>query len=326
VIGQQKSGGYPSAARAGIALRLRARFPEIEGAVFARVRSLSAPVDSDDPLYVAGLRAAISAALVFGIDGVELGFDRPTIIPEAIVTQARRAARTGISLGIVLRRVGLVSKLLEDYVFDAATDLPSAVVHEILADQGLEVDRLMERVSAEYQDEINRLRKTSAERTASRIIELAEETRSVPRPETVAAFAATLAVGSRRIGGWADRPASAVRVRLTNDARGRLAYLIELPERDVPRLRGALHAYRGVELRDADEVLAVPEREDGEEEPRTARAEMALARPSFEPLARLPLVPDPLTPLAAALAGVRRDRGVEARSASTSCPRSGYGG
>jgi hypothetical protein len=132
------------------------------------------------------------------------------------------------------------------------------------------------------------------------------------RPETVAAFAATLAVGSRRIGGWADRPASAVRVRLTNDARGRLAYLIELPERDVPRLRGALNAYRGVELRDADEVLAVSDREDDGEEPSTVRAEMVLARPSFEPLARLPLVPDPLTPLAAALAGVRRDRGIEA--------------
>jgi hypothetical protein len=132
------------------------------------------------------------------------------------------------------------------------------------------------------------------------------------RPETVAAFAATLAVGSRRIGGWADRPASAARVRLTNDARGRLAYLMELPERDLPRLRGALRAYRGVELRDADEVLAVPGSAGDEGEPRTVRVEMVLARPSYEPLARLPLVPDPLTPLAAALAGVRRDRGVEA--------------
>ena len=143
------------------------------------------------------------------------------------------------------------------------------------------------------------------------------------RPETVAAFAAALAAGSRRIGGWTDRPAGAVRVRLTNDARGRLAYIVELPERDVSRLRGALHGYHGVELRDAEEVLAVPPRE-GAERSRTVRAEMVLARPSYEPLARPPLVPDPLTPFAAAMAGVRRDRGTEAEICIDLLPATGH--
>jgi hypothetical protein len=143
-----------------------------------------------------------------------------------------------------------------------------------------------------------------------------------PRPESVAAFAAALASGSGRIGGWADRPASALRVRLTDDASGRLVYLLELPGRDLSRLGSALRAYRGIEVCDVAEVLAV-ERRAEEAEPRTVRAEMVLSGPSFEPLARLPLDPDPLTPFAAALAGVRRDRGVEAEVCVDLLPAAG---
>jgi hypothetical protein len=131
-----------------------------------------------------------------------------------------------------------------------------------------------------------------------------------PRRETVAALAAALASGSRRIGGWADRRASAVRVRLTDDAQGRLTYLVEVPARELGRLRTALGPYRGLEIREAAEVLAVePAEKDDDRRPRTVRAELVLARPSSEPLARPPLDPDPLAPFAAALAGVRRDRG-----------------
>ena len=143
-----------------------------------------------------------------------------------------------------------------------------------------------------------------------------------PRPETVAAFAAGLAEAGRRIGGWTDRPASAVRVRLANDAAGRLVYLIELPERDLSRLRSALRSYRGIEVRDAAEVLGTGG--PAEEADRcVVRAELILARPSFEPLARLPLDPDPLASFAAALAGVRRDRGVEAEVCVDLLPAAG---
>jgi hypothetical protein len=146
-----------------------------------------------------------------------------------------------------------------------------------------------------------------------------------PRPETVAAFATALAAGSRRTGAWADRPASAVRVRLTHDAQGRLVYLMELPERDVSRLRSALHSYRGLELRDPEEILAAGGGRPGAPT-RTVRAEMVLAGPSHEPLARPPLVPDPLTPFAAALAGVRRGHGVEAEVCVDLLPAAGMRG
>ncbi|MBS1845672.1 MAG: hypothetical protein JST53_14745 [Actinobacteria bacterium] len=145
-----------------------------------------------------------------------------------------------------------------------------------------------------------------------------------PRPETVAAFAAGLAQAGHRVGGWTDRPASAVRVRLTNDASGRLVYVIEVPERELPRLRTALRPYRGVEIKDASEVLAVEGEGEGESELKTVRAEMVLARPPSEPLARLPLDPDPLTPFAAALAGVRRDRGEVAEVNVDLLPAAGF--
>jgi hypothetical protein len=126
-------------------------------------------------------------------------------------------------------------------------------------------------------------------------------------PELVGAFSAQLArSGSRRIGGWWDRRASALRVRLTADGEGRLVYLLDVAERDVTLLRAALRGYVGIELRDPAEVLGPSE---GEGDEVVLRTELVLARPDVEPLARLPLDPDPLSPFAAALEGVRADRG-----------------
>ncbi len=130
-------------------------------------------------------------------------------------------------------------------------------------------------------------------------------------PDSVVSFAAQLARSGRRIGGWWDRRASAVRVRLTNDGEGRLVYLLEVPERDMSMLRGALRSFRGVELRDPETVLGgAVVRADDEEA--TLRTELVLAQPYVEPLARLLLDPDPLSPFAAALAGIDRGRGEQA--------------
>jgi hypothetical protein len=157
----------------------------------------------------------------------------------------------------------------------------------------------------------HRIRQTRRTLASRRAVAIVPADGFEPRPETVAAFASSLAAGSRRISAWADRPASAIRVRLTNDPQGRMVYLVEVPGRDMSRLRSALRAYRGVEVRDASDVLPDAER-SAEDRRGVVRAEMVLARPAFEPLARLPLDPDPLAPFAAALAGVRRDSGEEA--------------
>jgi hypothetical protein len=128
-------------------------------------------------------------------------------------------------------------------------------------------------------------------------------------PDSVVSFAAQLSRSGRRIGGWWDRRAAAVRIRLTNDGDGRLVYLLEVPERDLSMVRGALRSFLGVELRDPEEVLggSAPSGEGA-----VLRTELVLAQPYVEPLARLPLDPDPLSPFAAALAGVDRGEGEQA--------------
>ncbi|HEY3553191.1 MAG TPA: hypothetical protein VGK66_05825, partial [Solirubrobacterales bacterium] len=68
-------------------------------------------------------------------------------------------------------------------------------------------------------------------------------------PEAVLRFAAQLADTERRVAGWVDRRASAVRIRLTSDAEDRLVYLLEVPERSSEALRTALRTFEGVEER-----------------------------------------------------------------------------
>lgn len=76
-----------------------------------------------------------------------------------------------------------------------------------------------------------------------------------PRPEAIEAFGQQLLGVRRRVLAWLDRPACAIRVRLTTTADGRLLYAVEAPE----RFRGSLlnayaTAYPDVEVLPAEEV------------------------------------------------------------------------
>ncbi|HWC47980.1 MAG TPA: hypothetical protein VG448_03785 [Solirubrobacterales bacterium] len=143
-------------------------------------------------------------------------------------------------------------------------------------------------------------------------------------PEAVLRFAAQLADTERRVAGWVDRRASAVRIRLTSDAEDRLVYLLEVPERSSEALRTALRTFEGVEERPAEEVLGEPASSSTSE--RTVlRTELVLARPSVEPLARLAAQPDPLQPFAAAL-GRRRSEEETASVCIDLLPASGFRG
>ncbi len=127
-----------------------------------------------------------------------------------------------------------------------------------------------------------------------------------PGSDEVLRFAAELGATERRVLGWVDRRASAVRVTLTGDAEGRLVYLMSAPERAFKFLRGALASYEGIELRDPEEVLG--KRPEGRDLA-TSRTELVLGRKGLEPLARLSLDPDPLRPFAAALEALHPEAG-----------------
>lgn len=117
-------------------------------------------------------------------------------------------------------------------------------------------------------------------------------------PEAVLRFAAQLADSERKVAGWVDRRASAIRIRLASDAEHRLAYVLEVPERAREALRTALRTFEGVEERPVAEVLS--ESVEGSKRA-VVRTELVLARPSVEPLARLAPQPDPLQPFAATI-------------------------
>jgi hypothetical protein len=131
-------------------------------------------------------------------------------------------------------------------------------------------------------------------------------------PDAVLRFAAQLAASERRVAGWVDRRASAIRIRLAVDAERRLVYLIEVPERASEALRIALRTFEGVEERPAEEVLGGGESEGDveaeESETTMLRTELVLVRPSVEPLARLSPKPDPLQPFAAAIGRLHSDK------------------
>jgi hypothetical protein len=144
-------------------------------------------------------------------------------------------------------------------------------------------------------------RRTLATRTAVAVVPADEFD---PKTEAVQRFAAELARSDRSLHGWFDRRARALRVRMTNDRKGRLVYLLEVPARSHELLRTALRDYEGVELREVSEVLPTQQ-----EQAVRLRTELVLSRPSVEPLAQLALDPDPLQPFAAAMASLRAEHG-----------------
>jgi len=99
-----------------VAGRLRARQAEIEEAIFRRVCAVSDSTGSDDPAYVAGLRAAVSAAVEYGFADPEW----PPEPPSAVLAQVRRAAELGIGLETVLRRFIAGHGLLVEFIMEEA--------------------------------------------------------------------------------------------------------------------------------------------------------------------------------------------------------------
>jgi hypothetical protein len=155
--------------RSGLVTRLRARQAELEEAIVARVRAVSEPVGNEDAEYVAGLQAAIRAAVDHSLASMEQGEEWSGPIPSAAAIQARRAARYGVSLDAVLRRYAAGDRLLADFIMDEADRFPSHALRQVLRMQGAVLDRLMASIATEYLDEIDRAGRSPGQRRAERV-------------------------------------------------------------------------------------------------------------------------------------------------------------
>jgi hypothetical protein len=149
-----------------------------------------------------------------------------------------------------------------------------------------------------------------------RLVVLAPDTFD-PSLDTVVRSAAHLARARRLVGNWLDPGARAVRVLLDTDEEGRLRYSLSVPRSALPAVRSALMVYDRVQVR-LEPDAAPP---SSGRPLHVARAELRLARPSTEPLAHLPLQPDPLQSFARVLAGLDYRRGERAEVAIDLLPR-----
>jgi hypothetical protein len=161
-------------ARVRLAGRLRERAGEIEKVILAAVLDLSAPSDSQPADYAEGLRITITETVDYAVSAIEKGQSWDAPAPPAAVEQARRAARSGISLDTVMRRYAAGDRVFAVFVVDEADGLPRDVRQEIQRMQGSPVDRLMARVATEYRQELARIRCSPTSQMQERVRRLLE--------------------------------------------------------------------------------------------------------------------------------------------------------
>ncbi|HEX3041712.1 MAG TPA: helix-turn-helix domain-containing protein [Solirubrobacterales bacterium] len=139
-------------ARAELHARLLDRREEIAQAALTRVYAISDPTQAGDPTYLEGLRSATAAAVDYGLSSI-LSTERSLPkVPAAILIQARLAARSRISLDIVMRRYLGGYALFGDFVLDEAEQegLDGAELKSLLRVQAGSFERLLAAVSDEY--------------------------------------------------------------------------------------------------------------------------------------------------------------------------------
>jgi hypothetical protein len=156
--------------RIDLAERLRLRRGEICHVALTRVNAVFDASEIADPAYMEGLRAAVSAALDYGVLCLELGERRSPPPPVTLLAQARLAARNGVSLSTVLRRYFGGYTLLADFVVEEAESslLDGATLKLLLRDQATVFDRLLAAVADEYDREVAGS-DTSEQRRAERV-------------------------------------------------------------------------------------------------------------------------------------------------------------
>jgi PucR C-terminal helix-turn-helix domain/GGDEF-like domain len=155
--------------RSGLAKRLRDRRPEIEQAALTRINAVAEVGESSDPAYRDGLKAAVCAALEYGIEAVEHSSERPPPMPTVLLAQARLAARHGVKLETVLRRYLAGYTLLGDFLIEESERggaLNGASLKRLLRVQASLLDGLIAAVSEEYAREAAARPGSSEERRA----------------------------------------------------------------------------------------------------------------------------------------------------------------
>jgi PucR C-terminal helix-turn-helix domain/GGDEF-like domain len=153
--------------------RLRNRIDELTEAIFARIYALE-PARGQDVEYVEGLRTAVRGGVEYGLAALEGGDELEALpFPKSVVEQARRAARSGVSLETALRRYAAGDRMLAEFVLEEAGDhYPLQALRQLMRVQAPHVDRLMASMANAYMQELERIRFSPAQRLAEAVEQL----------------------------------------------------------------------------------------------------------------------------------------------------------
>ncbi len=156
-------------ARALLRERVAARRGELEPELMARVLAVPDPRRAVDPAYHEMLRAAVAAALQYGIEAIDADGLREPPIPVALLAQARLAARNDVGLDTVLRRYFAGYAVLACFLAEEAGReglMGAAGLRGVLDAQSRQLERLLAGVAEEYAREARSLLSSGAHRRA----------------------------------------------------------------------------------------------------------------------------------------------------------------
>lgn len=172
---RRASGTAAEDPRVRLSTRLWERRNEIKQATMVRVHGVCDFSVASEPEYAEGLRSAVSAALDYGLDAIELGERRSHSVPPALLMQARLAARSGVPLDTVLRRYGAGYTLLNDFLIEEAEGGEPGdrvALKDILRTQAAVFDRVVAAVASDYAREAESRKSTGKEHRVERIEQL----------------------------------------------------------------------------------------------------------------------------------------------------------
>jgi PucR-like helix-turn-helix protein len=145
-----------------IVQQLRARDDEICQGIYDHIRkSVSDSISDANPAYQQGMRMAIAALVNYVLDGIAAGGHWTQPIPRPAVEQARRAARAGVSLGLILRRYVAAHARLSEFIAEQAAQRGVSndgfTLQHLRRAQETLLEQLTEAIEHEYSEERERL-------------------------------------------------------------------------------------------------------------------------------------------------------------------------
>lgn len=164
------------AALAGVAVRLsarlRARLSEVDGVFLALIHGDEGLTQSPNPEHGEDMRVSMRIAFEHCLLGIERGEDNLPPVPALLLSQARVAARSGITLDTLLRRYFAGHTVLSGFLVEEAErdgSLGTARLQLLMQILARIFDRLVATVSEEYAQESGSPSGTTDERRAKNI-------------------------------------------------------------------------------------------------------------------------------------------------------------